>query len=85
MTPADWWPPFMWFPMFPFLFMLLGLGVFLFVMVPMMSRHGPWNHWRDDPPFANKRALDILNERYAKGEIDKPEYDEKRRIISQGG
>lgn len=85
MTPADWWPHFMWFPMFPFLFMLLGLGIFLVVMMPMMRRHGPWSQRRDDAPFPNRGALNILNERYAKGEIQKSEYDDKRRMISQGG
>jgi putative membrane protein len=72
----------MWFPMFPIIFMVLVLIVFLFVMVPMMSRHGPWGHWRDRLDFPQRTALDILNERYAKGEIDKAEYEEKRRAIS---
>ena len=73
----DWWPH-MWFPMFPLFFMVLCLVVMFFVMMPMMRRHAPWG--RSD--FPERTALDILNERYARGEINKAEYDEKRRVIS---
>lgn len=34
------------------------------------------------PATANETALDILNKRYARGEIDKEEYEEKKSVIS---
>jgi putative membrane protein len=38
------------------------------------------------PPRApgNDRALEILDERFARGEIDQTEYEEHRRILTQG-
>ncbi len=85
MTPNDWGFPFMWFPMFPILFLVLGLVFCVYMMSMMMGHHAPWRRWRDDEPFPSRRALDVLNERYAKGEIGKSEYDEKRRTILQDG
>ncbi len=77
----DWsyngWPHMWFFPLFPIIFVVLCVVIMAFVMMPMMRQRGDERF-----DFPQRTALDILNERYAKGEIDKTEYDEKRRAIS---
>ncbi len=83
--------------MFPFLGFGYGLWwIFPLIMIVMMflcffmmrGRMGsmicgpgfrkPGNHRED----ASDSPLDILNKRYARGEVNKEEYEEKKRVIT---
>jgi len=80
--------------------MMLGFIAVCIVIIFLLGRrsgcgwhhqhHGPW-HMRGgspgpgtfgDPTYS---ALQILNERFARGEIQKPEYEEKKAAILSGG
>ena len=65
------------------LFMLLMLAAAITAIV-MVVRWvgGPWQT-PPSPLPPGRAAIDILNERFARGEIDQAEYEAKRRLISQ--
>jgi putative membrane protein len=64
--------------------------VFMIVMLFWMFRRGGMGcmwcdhmmHRHDLRDASSESAQDILNKRYAKGEIDKQEYEEKKAAIS---
>ena len=75
-------------PLFMLFMMLICIAMFFFGHTVGGRRHwGPWE--MVDRPFGPGRssgdptysALQILNERLAKGEIQKQEYDEKQAAI----
>lgn len=80
-------------PFFPFfLFWIPFLIFFWAFVVPRIVRvlrYGPPHTWRtaDGPPFGPRggaredRALLTLRERYARGEIDRAEYEERREVL----
>lgn len=61
------------------IFWILLLGV-LIIGVIRWLRGGQHRDWHF--PGGEKSALDILKERYAKGEIDKAEFEEKKKDLS---
>lgn len=64
-----WWMGWSWVL---WVLVLLALGWIIFLSLRQAGKGG-------QPTRSS--ALDILNERYAKGEIDKQEYEERKRTL----
>jgi putative membrane protein len=82
------WPFWGMFPMMILFMILLCAAVFYFGrMMCMGGRHAHWGPpeimMHGGPPTYS--ALQILNERFARGDIQKPEYEEKKAAILFGG
>ena len=76
---------FWWICPLMMLFMLLIFGIiFFFVRRSDMSHHwgSPWQMMHGGPP--THTAMQILNERFARGEVQKDEYEEKKATILSG-
>ncbi len=75
------WSGWHWMPFWP-IFMVVMI-VFCIVMMSVMMRRGrmqpPWLRSSGDTA---RSARDILDERFARGEIDRAEYESKRRDLT---
>lgn len=69
---------------------LMGIGMLVFwgliiAAIVMLARGFGGRSGRSEPSLAEKTGLDILRERYARGEIDSSEFAQKRRDLEGAG
>jgi len=66
------------------LFMILVLAVVIAAAVLIVRwLGGPWYGAPPHYPPPGRTPLDILKERFARGEIDKNEFEERRRVLGE--
>lgn len=56
-------------------------GIILIIMFAVRALGGGSSHGAMQAPSRNE-ALDILQERFARGEIDKGEFEDRKRLLS---
>lgn len=79
-----WWGGGWYGMIFGPLIMILVLAVIIAAVVLLVRwLGGPWPGVGSPPPPPSRTPLDILKERFARGEIDKDEYEERRRILGE--
>lgn len=69
-----------WFPGFGWIFMLLFWGLVILGIVAIVK----WlaSAGASGNTAKSKTALEILEERYARGEIDREEFEQKKRDLA---
>jgi len=63
--------------------MLLFWGGLVILIILAVRWMGGGSARSGDGPAQGNRALDILEERYARGEIDKEEFEERKQLLSK--
>ncbi len=78
----DWWPM-PWFGMIfgPIIMIIVLVIAGVIVVALMRSLGGSPLFWQQSDLGPSRRALEILEERFAKGEIQKDEFEEKKRLL----
>lgn len=80
------YPPLGWGGVVVGLLLLLILLIALVIWIVLVigrerQRHGPGQSWGTGPSTPSSDALKILDERFARGEIDADEYTERRDLL----
>lgn len=68
--------------MFGGVMMIVFWGVIILLIVLAVRWLGDGPSHGMAPPGSRNKALDILQERFARGEIDKAEFDERKRLLT---
>ena len=83
------WHPGMFLAPFVMLLALIG-AVALIVWLVHWANHGAYRHGRHGCPYCgggrsgrSRLGLDILEERFARGEIDRAEFEDKRKLLGR--
>ena len=63
-------------------FMMIAFWGAIILLVVLLVRWLSGGHAHGSPLPGHKTPLQILQERFAKGEIDKEEYEERRQLLS---
>jgi putative membrane protein len=61
--------------------LLIGGGIAAVVWFVRQGSHNQGQGYRQAPPRQESRALEVLRERYARGEIDREEFERMREEI----
>ena len=63
--------------------MILFIGLIVILVVFLVRWFGASGHGTSSHRPYGKTPLDILKERFARGEIDKEEFEERRRLLDE--
>jgi len=69
------------FSPFHFLFAVIGWILVIMVILWIVRRLTGHNHRLHRRGLFQDSGMEVLRERYAKGEINKEEYEEKRKVL----